>query len=189
MRLLLHTCCGPCLLYPLDVLCAEGYDVTGYFYNPNIHPYKEFRRRLDALYDLAKSERIKLVVEREYDLDIYLKNVVNNETDRCKICYDLRLQQTLQYAVEHGFDYFSTTLLYSRYQKHALIVERCKALSQQYGIIFVYNDFREGWQIGIDMAVEKNLYRQPYCGCIYSEQERYDNRLKKRLRKNKRQRE
>lgn len=189
MRLLLHTCCGPCLLYPLDQLYAKGYDVTGYFYNPNIHPYKEFRRRLNSLSDLAKSEQIKLIVERDYDLDIYLKNVVHNESNRCKICYDLRLRQTLLYAQTHGFDSFSTTLLYSKYQNHALIVDMCKSLSQQFGVTFVYSDFREGWQLGIDKAIEKNLYRQPYCGCIYSEQERYDNRLKKKLQKNKRQNE
>jgi epoxyqueuosine reductase len=188
MRLLLHTCCGPCLLYPLEQICAQGHDVTGYFYNPNIHPYTEFRRRLNSLADLAESDQIKLIVERDYDLDIYLKNVVHNEKNRCAICYDLRLQRTVQYALDHGFDGFSTTLLYSRYQKHSLIADMGKALSQQYGIPFIYADFREGWQLGIDKAIEKKLYRQPYCGCIYSEQERYDNRLKK-LNKNKRKSE
>lgn len=189
MKLLLHTCCGPCLLYPIGELCTRGYDVTGYFYNPNIHPYKEFRRRLDSLADLAQSERFKLIIERDYDLDIYLKSVVHNEKQRCSICYDLRLQRTVKYAVDNGFDCFSTTLLYSRYQKHELIEDMGKALSQQYGISFIYSDFREGWQLGIDMAIEKDLYRQPYCGCIYSEQERYDNRLKKRLQKNNRKSE
>jgi epoxyqueuosine reductase len=188
MKLLLHTCCGPCLLYPLDQLHAKGYDVTAYFYNPNIHPYREFRRRLDTLADLGQSENIQIIIERDYDLDVYFKNVVNNEDNRCKICYELRLRQTLQYACEHGFDSFSTTLLYSRYQKHGLIVDMCKTLAQQFGVTFIYRDFREGWQIGIDKAIEKNLYRQPYCGCIYSEQERYDNHLKKRLQKNKKQR-
>lgn len=184
MKLLLHTCCGPCLLYPLEQLNSEGYNVTGYFYNPNIHPYKEFRRRLDSLEKLGKSEQLSLIVERDYDLNAYLQDIVHNEERRCSICYDLRLQKTVEYAVDNGFDCFSTTLLYSRYQNHSQIEEKCASLANQFGIAFIYQDFREGWQKGIDRSIEKNLYRQPYCGCIYSEQERYDNRLKKRLRKN-----
>lgn len=189
MRLLLHTCCGPCLLYPLEQLIDKHFDVTGYFYNPNIHPYQEFRRRLNTLSDLTESEQLKIIVERDYDLDIFFENVVHNKSNRCKICYEIRLLQTVRYARDNGFDCFSTTLLYSKYQKHALIVDICKALSEQHGIAFVYNDFRDGWQRGIDLSIEKHLYRQPYCGCIYSEQERYDNRLKKKLRKKQGQKE
>jgi hypothetical protein len=183
MKLLLHTCCGPCLLYPLLVLEEQGYEVTGYFYNPNIHPYREFRKRYDSLLELSENSSISLVVERNYGFETFIKAVVFKENMRCSLCYDMRLTETVQYAKRHGFSSFSTTLLYSRYQNHVLIREKCALLSDTYDIPFIYHDFREGWQQGIDLSIEKGLYRQPYCGCIYSEQERFDNRLKKKLRK------
>lgn len=183
MKTLLHTCCGPCLLYPLKQLESKGYAVTGYFFNPNIHPYREFKRRLDSLLQLAESENISLVTERDYDLDLYFEKVVANRQSRCSICYDIRLQHTVEYGARHNFSAFSTTLLYSRYQQHDLIEKKCRQLAKQFNIAFVYEDFRDGWQEGIDESIEKGLYRQAYCGCIYSEQERYDNRLKKKIRK------
>lgn len=182
MKILLHTCCGPCLIYPLRVLESKRFEVTGYFFNPNIHPYKEFRRRLDSLTQLAENETISLISERDYDLDLFLENVVPKRHSRCSICYDIRLQKTVEYAVRHGFSAFSTTLLYSRFQQHEAIVKKSKELAKRFSISFVYEDFRIGWQEGIDAAIAKGLYRQPYCGCLYSEQERYDNRLKKKLR-------
>lgn len=187
MKLLLHTCCAPCLLYPLAKLKDKGFTVTGYFYNPNIHPYKEFKRRLDSLLELSQTDDISVVLEREYELDRYLEAVVFNKESRCSICYDIRLEKTVEYAKSHGFEAFSTTLLYSRYQKHDLIKEKCQALARQFNIDFLYDDFREGWQQGIDSSISKGLYRQPYCGCIYSERERYDNRLKKLLAKKRKQ--
>ena len=183
MKLLLHTCCGPCLLYPVKQLEKKGFAVTGYFFNPNIHPYKEFRRRLDALLQLAESDHLSLITERDYDLDLFFENIIPKRQSRCSTCYDIRLEKTAEYAALHGFPAFSTTLLYSRYQQHDLLKEKCAELAKRFAITFVYEDFRLGWQEGIDESIEKGLYRQPYCGCSYSEQERYDNRLKKRLRK------
>ncbi len=183
MKLLLHTCCGPCLLYPLSVLRELQCETTGYFYNPNIHPFTEFKKRLDSLISVAEDLTIPLVVDRNYGLVTFTRNVVHNEKNRCSICYDLRLQETAKLAREEGFTHFSTTLLYSRYQKHDLIKDKCTKLADEHGIQFFYHDFREGWQSGIDESINRSLYRQPYCGCIYSEQERYDNRLKKKLRK------
>lgn len=181
MKHLLHTCCGPCLIYPLKVLQDQGLEVTGFFYNPNIHPYKEYKKRLTSLVQLAEIENIPLIVRGEYGFNEYIRRVVFNEMQRCSICYDLRLEETVLFAKQNEFSSFSTTLLYSKFQNHQLIKEKCSYLSKYYGILFVYDDFRLGWQEGIDLSVEKNLYRQPYCGCIYSEQERYDNKLKKRL--------
>ena len=109
----------------------------------------------------------------------FLRQVVFHEEGRCRLCYSMRLLATVQKALEIRADAFSTTLLYSKYQKHDLIKNLAGRLAEQYNIPFYYRDFREGWQQGIDMAIEMELYRQPYCGCIYSEQERYDKKLRK----------
>ncbi|NOX25609.1 MAG: epoxyqueuosine reductase QueH [Deltaproteobacteria bacterium] len=182
MKIFMHVCCGPCAAYPVQVLRDEGYEVQGYFINPNIHPYREFKRRLGALRELSEIINFKVDYEREYGLRSYLRQVVFHEDDRCPLCYAMRLRPTVIKAMAAGADAFSTTLLYSRYQKHAIIKEQCEALAVEFGIPFHYRDFREGWQRGIDMAIEMDLYRQPYCGCIYSEQERYDKKERKRLR-------
>ncbi len=184
MKLLLHTCCGPCLLYPLKVFQKLGCETTGYFYNPNIHPFVEFKKRLNSLESVARELPIPLIVDNNYGLVPFMQEVVFNEDKRCSLCYEMRLEKTVYLAEKEGFTHFSTTLLYSRYQKHELIKEKCQNLAAKHKVTFFYHDFREGWQTGIDEAIERSLYRQPYCGCIYSEQERYDNRLKKKLRKN-----
>lgn len=183
MKLLLHTCCGPCLLYPLKVLRNQNCEITGYFFNPNIHPYTEFKKRLDSLVSISKDLAIPLILDRDYGLVAFTQKVAFNEEKRCSICYDMRLQETALLAKKEGFTHFSTTLLYSRFQKHELIKEKCQKISAECEVDFLYYDFREGWQAGIDESIDRSLYRQPYCGCIYSEQERYDNRLKKKLRK------
>lgn len=185
MKLLLHTCCAPCLLYPEKILRAQGFDITSYFYNPNIHPYREFRKRLQSLEDYTRNKRTSIIVERDYGLRSFLRKVVFNEERRCILCYEMRLEQTVLFAKENNFPFFSTTLLYSRYQNHSLIKKNCLLLAEKHGLSFIYHDFRIGWQEGIDFSNELGLYRQPYCGCIYSEQERYDNRLKKARRKQK----
>lgn len=178
MKTLLHSCCGPCTIYPLSVLRAQGHEVTAYFNNPNIHPYKEFKRRLNTLVDYAKDEHLNLVTNEQYGLKEYLRKVVYKEDGRCNICYEMRLTSTAQFAKERGFDAFTTTLLYSRYQNHDAIVTICKDLALKNDLDFIYEDFRQGWQEGIDISKEKEMYRQPYCGCIYSEQERYDKSLR-----------
>ncbi len=183
MDILLHVCCGPCTVYPLSVLRQEGHTIRGYFYNPNIHPYREFRRRIGAMVSLMEQTGFKAEIDREYGLTEYMRKVVFNEERRCAICYDLRLEAAARRAAEQGADGFTTTLLYSTYQNHALIREKCRRYAQQYGVEFLYRDFRQGWQEGIDGAIALDLYRQPYCGCIFSEQERYDKKLRKRLRR------
>ena len=178
MNILLHACCGPCTAYPLTILRQQGHQVQGYFFNPNIHPFKEFKRRLNSLESLSQLMSFKVEYVREYGLKEYLREVVFHEQERCGICYQMRLQATAKKAIEVGADAFSTTLLYSRYQNHQLIIDQGEELAQKTGIAFYYKDFREGWQQGIDMSIEMDLYRQPYCGCIYSEQERYDKSLR-----------
>lgn len=183
MDVLLHVCCGPCTIYPLSLLREEGHMVRGYFYNPNIHPYREFRRRIGALVTMMEKTGFEAEIDREYGLTEYMRRVVFHEENRCEICYDLRLEAAAKRAAEQGADAFTTTLLYSRYQNHGLLREKCARYAQHYGVAFLYRDFRQGWQQGIDAALRMDLYRQPYCGCIYSEQERYDKKLRKRLRR------
>ncbi len=179
MKLFLHVCCGPCTIFPLKFLREMGVEVTGHFFNPNIHPFKEFKRRLSTLQDYALDSKLPLVVDTKYGLTDFLRKVVFHEAERCNICYLLRLEKTVSKAREMGFDSFSPTLLYSKYQNHPFLISLCKKLSAQYDIPFYYQDFREGWQYGIDASKELEMYRQPYCGCIYSEQERYDKSLRK----------
>jgi len=180
MKLLLHVCCGPCTIYPLDVLRDNGVEVTGHFFNPNIHPYKEFERRLLTLQSYADAVQLPLVVEKEYGLIDFVRKVAFHEADRCNICYLMRLEKTAALAREKGFDAFSTTLLYSKYQRHVQLISVCEQLAGQYNVNFYYQDFRKGWQTGIDKSKQLEMYRQPYCGCIYSEQERYDKRFRKK---------
>jgi len=180
MNLLLHLCCGPCTLYPLTVLRDEGIEPRGFFYNPNIHPFREFKQRLGAVRTLSEKTGLAVELEKEYGLNDYLRQVVFHETERCHLCYRMRLEATARHAKEIGADGFTTTLLYSRYQQHGLIRSVAEEVAAAHGIPFYYRDFRDGWQQGIEMAIEMDLYRQPYCGCIYSEQERYDKKFRRK---------
>lgn len=180
MNILLHVCCGPCAIVPLAAIRAAGHEARGYFINPNIHPFKEFQRRIEALEAMGKQRDFQIEYEREYGLRDYLRQVVFHEDSRCGLCYAMRLRSTAEKAMALGADAFSSTLLYSRYQNHAQIKEQGEALAVELGIPFYYEDFRPGWQEGIDQSIEMGLYRQPYCGCIYSEQERFDKKRRKR---------
>lgn len=155
-------------------------DVTGHFFNPNIHPFKEFKHRLTTLKDYAFQKKLPLVLDTHYGLTEFVRKVAFHEAERCDICYHMRLEKTVSVAKEMSFDAFSTTLLYSRYQRHTQLISLCEELSIKHGISFYYEDFRVGWQQGIDISKELEMYRQPYCGCIYSEQERYDKSLRKK---------
>jgi len=173
MKVLLHICCGPCAIYPVQALKNAGHEVQGFFYNPNIHPYQEFARRLAALE--AYLERCPLIMhwDRSYDLEKFLRQVVFREAERCRFCYRLRLEMTGQQAREIGADAFTSTLLYSKFQNHELIHQLGQQVAHEVGVPFYYEDFRLGWQEGVAASKEMGLYRQPYCGCIYSERERY----------------
>lgn len=183
MNLLLHICCGPCSIYPLAQLQKMGIDVYGYFYNPNIHPYREFKQRIQGVKKFSAISQLEIEIETTYGLIEYLRKVVFHEKERCPLCYTMRLEAVARKARDRGDDAFSTTLLYSKYQDHEYIRKIGKNVGRKYQIDFYYQDFREGWQQGIDLAIEMDLYRQAYCGCIYSEQERYDKRNKKNIQK------
>jgi len=173
MKLLLHICCGPCSLYPLRTLRKAGHDVTGFFYNHNIHPYQEYTRRLNAVREMAQLEALPLLMRDEYALEDFLSNVAHAPESRCRYCYASRLRATAEIAAKHGFEAFSASLLYSRYQRHEEIRELAEQAAKEQGVAFFYEDFRPGWQEGIRISKELGLYRQQYCGCIYSEKERY----------------
>ncbi|PMQ02352.1 MAG: hypothetical protein CBR30_01485 [Dictyoglomus sp. NZ13-RE01] len=171
--LLLHICCAVCLIYPLEKLRENGYDVKGFWYNPNIHPYQEYKMRLETLKNYASMQNLELIVNDDYDLEGFIRNVVYRENERCPVCYYMRLKKTVETAKDLGFNRFTTTLLMSPYQKHDLIFKIGKMLENEYNIEFVYYDYRSEYRTAINKAKELNLYRQKYCGCIYSEKERY----------------
>ncbi len=182
MNLLLHICCGPCALYPLEVLRDEGIVPVGYFFNPNIHPFREYERRVEALRTVAASCHLEMIWDsRGYDINMWFR-AVGSDTEqklRCPACYEMRLEAAAETAAASGMDAFSTTLLYSRYQQHQAIRDTGVRLARRHGLKFFYRDFRQGWQRGIEMAVKSGIYRQPYCGCVFSERERYGAREKR----------
>lgn len=175
MKILLHACCAPCLVYPLDNLRDEGHDVTAIFFNPNIHPYTEYLRRLDAFNTYTKTNNVRVLNDVPGDgMEEWFREVAYREREpqRCKVCFYYRMDRIARLAEQKGFDAFSTTLLYSRFQKHELLKSVCEAISEKYGILFVYNDWRIGWNEGVKRYRKLGLYRQKYCGCVYSEKER-----------------
>lgn len=147
--------------------------MTAFWYNTNIHPYTEYKMRKQTLEDFAQKEGFPLIIKDEYGLEPFVKAVVSDIADRCRYCYETRLAATAKLAKDQGFDAFSTTLLYSRYQKHELIIETARRYSELYQIPFYYEDFRLLWYKGIELSKAMGMYRQKYCGCIFSEQERY----------------
>ncbi len=173
MKLLLHICCAPCSIYPLRVLRRNQHEVMGLYYNSNIHPYTEYLKRQEALQQYARQIDLKVIIPDAYDMEGFLRAVVFRETERCRYCYYDRLKTTALMAKRGKFDAFSSTLLYSKFQKHDVIQSIGGAVGQEVGIPFFYEDFRAGWQEGVQTSKQLGIYRQQYCGCIYSEKERY----------------
>lgn len=179
-RLLLHVCCGPCAIVPCLEFLEEGYEITAWYMNPNIQPLSEYLRRREAVAQCAERLGILVVYEDEaWDLTAWLTAQLPRamEKSRCEWCCGSRLESAFFKAKKEGFDYFTTSLLYSRYQPHDFIAQKGFALGQLSGPDFLYRDFRTGWQKGIDISREWGLYRQPYCGCVFSEAERYAKNL------------
>lgn len=171
MKLLMHTCCAPCSVYCIDSLRKENIEPTVYWYNPNIHPYMEYKARRDTLKEYTKSINVEAIFEEEYGLDEFCKNVIGDLKNRCQnYCYKVRLERTAKFAKEHGFDTISTTLLVSPYQKHEILKEQGEEIAKKYGLNFLYRDFRVGFREGQNKARELGLYMQKYCGCVFSEE-------------------
>ena len=200
-KLLLHICCSPCLMYPYSVITSDASNIPnsrenqdrqsldgkfdkiiGYFYNPNIHPYTEYLRREESLKKFGETVGLNVIYEKDYDIEEFIRNVVFREENRCYYCIGSRLEKTAALARSSKFTHFSTTLLYSRHQDHDYIKETGFNLQKKYGVNFYYEDFRQGYKDGIELSRRYGLYRQNYCGCIYSEKERFFSKSSKSLK-------
>lgn len=196
MKLLLHICCAPCGIYVVNQ-CREAVgQVTGFYFNPNIHPYQEYLNRRRAVEKYANmlnnvmpakagiqqqvmdsrlrgNDKMFEVIYPGYDPEEFFRKINYNEAqpDRCRICWKMRLEKAALYARENGFDSFSTTLLISPYQDNAAVKAIGEELAERLDISFYYRDFRTGFRESQLEARRQNLYRQKYCGCIYSETE------------------
>lgn len=183
-RALLHICCGPCATYTVKRLASLGADVSGYWFNPNIHPYSEHGRRREALAAYAREIELPIIWEAGYEMPAFLRAVAGHEQfrERCLICYRMRLERTARIAAEGGFELYTTTLLISPYQDQGAIRQIGEEVASSQGISFYYENFRRGFTEHHRLAQAHNLYRQRYCGCLYSEWEAQDRRASTHLR-------
>lgn len=183
MSILLHICCAPCSVACIKTLREEGTEPVGFWYNPNIHPFLEYKARRDTLRQYARDIGLDLREEDFYGLRQFTAAVARDCEHRCGYCYACRMERAAQYAAENGFDRFSTTLLVSPYQNRELMCATGEKMGERYGVEFVPYDFRPRFREGQEEARALGLYMQKYCGCVYSEEERFSNRRKKELHK------
>ena len=172
---LIHSCCAHCAAYTVEYWRQQGCEVSALWYNPNIHPYLEHQHRLEAMQSLAQEIGLPLIIIEGYGIIDYFRQVAGHESERCQYCFRLRLSKTAEAARERGFDAFTTTLLISPQQKHDLLQEIGNELAGERGIAFLYADLRKRYSDSRRMTKPLNLHRQQYCGCVYSEWERYAN--------------
>jgi predicted adenine nucleotide alpha hydrolase (AANH) superfamily ATPase len=170
---LIHVCCAHCAAYTAEYWRGQGYEAAGFWYNPNIHPFTEHQQRLEGMKTLAKEINLPLIVCPDYDIVEYFRRVAGHETERCRHCFELRLTRTAETARENGYDGFTTTLLISPHQKHDLIKEVGERVEGIKGAAFLYADLRKRYSDSRHITKSMNLYRQQYCGCVYSERERF----------------
>ena len=173
MKILLHSCCAPCANQCIEVLQGDRFEVTGYWYNPNIHPFTEYRARRNCLREYCESIGVSLLERNDYGLRPFVREVAPDIAGRCVKCYEMRLFDTARAAAEGGFDAFTSSLFISPYQKHELMREVAERAAVEYGVKFEYRDFRPYFRAGQDKAREVGMYIQKYCGCVFSEEERY----------------
>ena len=172
-NLFLHICCAPCACYPVDHFRQNGFEVTGFWHNPNIHPVSEYELRRQALQEYRQKTGLEIIFDGEYRIEEWFDRTApgwrtGDREKRCGLCYLFRMERTVAEAKKRGFRAFSTTLLYSRYQFHDRIAGICRELAAEHGLEFVYSDLRAGWQKGIEMSKTMGLYRQKFCGCLFS---------------------
>lgn len=182
MKLLLHICCAPCSVACVQSLRAEGIEPVGYWYNPTIHPFTEYRQRRDTLTEYAQRIGMELRVNDEYGLRPFVDAVAGDIAGRCATCYAARMRETARYAAENGFTHFTSTLFISPYQKHELLRAAAEEAAEEFGVAFLYRDFRPLFRQGQAEARELGLYMQKYCGCVFSEEERYSKAFQKRAK-------
>lgn len=182
MNILMHLCCAPCGIFPIETLKNEGMNLSGYYYNPNIHPIEEFIKRKSMVEVISKKYEINVEYSDENLENEWLQ--FNDKKIRCSMCYEKRIEKTARLALDNGFDGFTTSLLVSPYQNHDLIVEYSNKYSEKYGIQFIYRDFRVGFREGQQIARKLELYMQKYCGCIFSIEEAKNQKKKTKNKPN-----
>lgn len=172
MKLLMHMCCSNCSIYPLKSFLSKGIDVNGLWFSPNIHPYPEYQQRLESLQKLEKLWDVNVEYIDSYGLDGFLKKIGDPNDNRCARCYEMRLDETAKTAKKMNLDGFTTSLLVSPYQKFDVIIDIGREMGKRYSMPFYLEDFRPGYRSNINLSKELGLYRQKYCGCIFSKNER-----------------
>ncbi len=162
-------------MFPVEELKKEGHKFAGFFYNPNIHLYSEYLKRKDEVRRHSKEESYN-VIYPEYEVEKYFRHITDNEAQkyRCPVCWWLRLEKAAEFAAQNGFEAFTTTLLGSPYQDHAVLKNICEDIANRMGLKFYYRDFRAGFKDGRAKAKANGYYLQNYCGCIFSEKERIE---------------
>ena len=173
MKTLLHVCCAPCANQCVEVLQGDKIEVTGFWYNPNIHPFTEYRARRNCLREYAESIKLPVIEKNDYALRPFIREVAEDISHRCGKCYEMRLFEAAKTAAEGGFDSFTSSLFISPYQNHELMRETAERAAAEYGVAFLYRDFRPYFKAGQEFAREHGFYIQKYCGCVFSEEERY----------------
>lgn len=175
-RLLLHMCCAPCATYTIERLRELAFDVTGFWYNPNVHPYSEHERRRETLSGYAQQVGLPVTWEPGYELVSFMRAIAGRERfrERCQVCYEMRIDRTARTAAQRGYDAFTTTLLISPYQDQDAIRSIGERVGAAYGVPFFFENLRRGWAEHHHMVREHGLYSQRYCGCLYSEWEALD---------------
>lgn len=174
-KLLLHVCCGPCSSAVLELL-TKYFDITLYYYNPNIYPSEEYTKREQELHKVVSGLHMDVqVISEEYDPTVFYSLVRGHEADpeggeRCKLCYHLRMEQAVKYAKEHAYDLFTTTLSISPYKHSDTLNEIGFDLEKEYGVPYLYSDFKKnnGYLRSCQITRELGIYRQDYCGCVFS---------------------
>lgn len=175
MKLLIHTCCAPCATYTAKEF-SKDHEVTLFWFNPNIHPFKEYKKRFKTLQEFEEKTDHDVIYRDEYRLENFLEGALRADT-RCEFCYRWRLSETAKEAKKRDFDAYTTTLSISPYQDHDLIKQMGGEEGEKNDVKFVYKDLTDGFYESHDMADEMNLYKQGYCGCIFSERDRYEKNL------------
>jgi epoxyqueuosine reductase len=176
VKLLLHICCGPCASGAVPWWKDNATEVVGFFYNPNIHPLLEYRRRLTGARDVCELTGVELAVDEAYDPAAWFESVLSADTSRCRACIAQRLDRAALQAVAQGCDAFSTTLSISPWQDHESIQAAGQEAAEWHGVEFVYRDMRPLYGETRRASREWGIYRQKYCGCLVSEWERYRGR-------------
>ncbi len=184
MRVLLHVCCGPCSIMPVRELLRAGHDVVCWFYNPNIQPLAEYLRRRAGAVQAAAAHGVSLLFPEklresadlpaaEYDVTAWCEQALRHANGRCAYCRESRFHAAAATARALGFDAFTSSLLYSRHQNHEGMRDAGEKAAARHAVPFFYQDFRPFWQEGIAASKTLGIYRQQYCGCVFSEEERY----------------